>query len=95
MPMDELDNLTEEGIVLRLAENAFLDSLTEPGMVWCDFAPDKVIRLLAVKGQCGDWTAYYETPDSGNRLREFGRKLPEDVAGELFPDWAKRFRWRP
>jgi len=83
---------------VKLQDNPFLLSLVEQGMTYQGFSPDKSIIVVAVEGGYGDWTAYYETPGfPGRRPRvaEYGNKLPETAAAQLFPEWAKRFKWRP
>lgn len=80
---------------VRLGDNPFLKSLTERTMPYASASPDKVITVAAVAGRYNDWTAYYQTPWCGQRVAEFGNKLPEEAATQLFPDWAKRLKWRP
>lgn len=81
---------------VRLGDNSFLLSLTEQGMAYQGYSADTVIKVAACEGYYEDWTAYFATPDTpfGNVV-DFGNKLPEQTAKELFPEWAKRdLRWR-
>lgn len=80
---------------IRLGDNPFLKSLTEWPRTYAGASPDKVITVAAVAGGHDDWTAYYQTPWCGQRVADFGNKLPEEPAGQIFPDWAKRLKWRP
>jgi hypothetical protein len=56
--------------------------------------PDTVNTVLAGTGFYNDWAAYFETPFSKGRVKDFGNKLPEAVAKDLFPDLAKRLKYR-
>jgi len=80
---------------VRLRYNSFLLSLISPGATFQDYSPDAIITVVAVEGDFGDWTAYFETPETVGIVAEYGSKLPEAAAKELFPDWAKRLKWRP
>ena len=87
----EMPKLTKE---VRLSDYAFLLMMTKPGWCWQGESPNRVVTVVAVEGSIGDWAAYLETPQSGKQVAEFGDKLPESVAEEIFPEWAKRFAWR-
>lgn len=80
---------------VKLRDNPFLLELTGSSMTYQGESPDKVITIAAVEGEYGDWAAYMETPESGKCVAEYGSKLPQTAAEELFPDWAKCLRWRP
>jgi hypothetical protein len=80
---------------VRLRDNPFLLSLVSRGLTFQDYSPNAIITVVAVEGEFEDWTAYFETPESVGIVAEMGAKLPETVAKELFPDWAKRLKWRP
>lgn len=89
---------TQESKEVKLRDNPFLLSLTEQGMTYQGASPDKSIVVAAAEGVCGDWAAYYETPWTPfgrTHVAEYGNKLPEEAAVELFPEWAKRLKWRP
>ena len=34
-------------------------------------------------------------PGRRPRVAEYGNKLPEKAAAQLFPEWAKTLKWRP
>jgi len=81
---------------VRLGDNPFLLSLTDPGMSYQGYSADTMIKVAAREGDFEDWAAYFATPDTpfGNVV-DLGNKLPEQTAKELFPEWAKRsLRWR-
>jgi hypothetical protein len=83
---------------VKLQDNPFLLSLTEQGHTYQGASPDKSIIVVAVQGYYDDWAAYYETPwwpGSRPHVAEYGNKLPEEAAAELFPEWAKLLKWRP
>lgn len=80
---------------VKMGDNPFLTSLTEHSMVYQGCSLETVIRVVAVEGYYGDWAAYYETPWMVISPAEFGNKLPEEAAAQLFPKWAKRLKWRP
>jgi hypothetical protein len=80
---------------VRLRDNPFLLSLVSPGLTFQDYSPDAIINVVAAEGEFGDWAAYFETPGTVGMVAEMGAKLPETAAKELFPDWAKRLKWRP
>jgi len=81
---------------LKLRDHPFLRHLVDEGMVWSAAGLDKVITIVAVVGDYGDWTAYLETPQCGpDHVVELGNKLPPKVAAELFPEWARTLKWRP
>ncbi len=86
----------QEAKTVRLMDNPFLLSLTTKGSTYEDVSPDKTITVVAIEGDYGDWAAYFETPWTpfGN-VAEYGNKLPLDAAKQLFPDFAKRLKWRP
>jgi len=43
----------------------------------------------------GDWTAYFSTPFTFGDVLNCGNKMPQQVAEELFPEWAKKgLNWR-
>ena len=82
---------------VALKDNPFLLSLTDRGLVYQDYSPDTIIKVAARGGNYGDWTAYFLTPYApfGDVLN-YGNKLPEQAAKELFPEWAKKgLNWRP
>ncbi len=79
---------------VKLGDHPFLTSLTEHSMVYEGESLDKVITVVAVEGYHDDWAAYFETPWTGLPVAEYGNKLPEEVAAALFPEWAKRLKWR-
>jgi hypothetical protein len=79
-----------------LKDHPFLLGLTSQGMVYQGYSPETVIKVAACKGKYGDWTAYFLTPDTpfGDVLN-YGSKLPQVVAQDLFPEWAKKgLNWR-
>jgi hypothetical protein len=81
---------------VALKDHPFLLGLTNEGMVYQDCSPDTIIKLAAHIGDHGDWTAYFSTPYTpfGDVLN-YGAKLPQQVAEELFPEWAKKgLNWR-
>ncbi len=81
---------------IKLADNPFLLGLIDQGMVYQGYSPDKVITVIAVEGYYGDWAAYFETPDTPFRnVADYGNKLPEKAATEIFPEWPKTLKWRP
>lgn len=80
---------------VRLRDNPFLLSLIGPGATFQNYSPDTIITVVAVEGDFGDWAAYFETPWTVGIVAEWGGKLPEAAAKELFPDWAGRLKWRP
>lgn len=80
---------------VKLKDHPFLLSLTEQGMNYQGYDPETVIQVAAGEGNYNDWTAYYETPfEPFPDVLAFGNKLPQDVARDLFPEWAKRLKWR-
>ena len=81
---------------VKLSSNLFLASLTHHGMIYQDYSPNTDITVVAVESYFGDWAAYFQTPYTpfGN-VGDFGNKLPEGAAEQIFPDWAKRLKWRP
>lgn len=82
---------------VKLQDNPFLLSLVSQGMTYQGASPDKTIIVVAVEGDYDDWTAYFETPWTPfgrTHVAEFGNKLPEEAAAELFPEWAERLKWR-
>jgi hypothetical protein len=79
---------------VKIGDYPFLVTMTKPGFCWQGESPEKSITVVAVEGSIGDWTAYFETPQSGKQVAEFGDKLPRSVAEQIFPKWAKRFNWR-
>lgn len=81
---------------VKLRDNPFLLGLTNRGMTYQGYGPDTIIKVAARHGNHGDWTAYFETPKTpfGDVLN-FGNKLPQQAAIELFPEWATRgLNWR-
>jgi hypothetical protein len=81
---------------VALKDNPFLLGLTNPGMTYQGYSLDTVIKIAACAGDYGDWTAYYLTPSTpfGDVLN-YGNKLPEQAAKELFPEWDKKgLNWR-
>ncbi len=88
----------QEAKLVRLRDNPFLSSLVEQGMVYESSSLDKEITVVAAKGNYDDWAAYFETPWTpfgAALVAEYGNKLPEEAAAQLFPDWAKGLKWRP
>jgi hypothetical protein len=85
----------QEPKMIKLRDNKFLSSLTDQGMVFQDMSLDTEIKVVACEGSYDEWAAYFQTPDTpfGN-VADYGNKLPEKVAAEIFPDWAKKFKWR-
>ena len=83
-----------EKLQMKLRDHPFLKHLVDEGMVWSEAGLDKMITVVAVAGDYGDWSAYFETPGSGERVKELGSKLPERVAADLFPEWAMTLKWR-
>jgi hypothetical protein len=83
---------------VKLRENEFLASLTSPGSTYQDFGPDTEVLIVAVEGFNDDWAAYFRPPwlaENEDLVRDYGSRLPEEVACDLFPEWAKRLKWRP
>jgi hypothetical protein len=81
---------------IALKDHPFLLGLTSKGMTYQDYSPDTLIKVAASRGNHGDWTAYFATPETpfGDVLR-YGNKMPQKVAEELFPEWAKKgLNWR-
>jgi len=92
----ELPTLVYEIKEVALKDNPFLLGLTNQGMTYQDYGPDTIIKVAARLGDYGDWTAHYLTPFTpfGDVLN-YGNKLPEQAAEELFPEWAKKgLNWR-
>jgi len=81
---------------VALKDNPFLLGLTNPGMTYQDYSPDTIIEVAARLGDYGDWTAYYLTPQTPFKdVLNYGNKMPEQAAKELFPEWAKKgLNWR-
>jgi hypothetical protein len=81
---------------VRFKDNTFLLHPTDQGMTYQDFGPETVIKVAACEGFYDDWTAYFETPQTPfHNVLDYGNKLPEQTAKELFPNWAKKgLKWR-
>lgn len=85
----------EEWMTTHLGFNEFFKSLTGPGSVYEGYPEDTSVNVAAVEGSYGDWATYFGTPDTPpGREDDLGAKLPEEVAGELFPELAKRLKYR-
>ncbi len=82
---------------VKLNDNTFLLGLTDPGMVYQDYLPRTTIKIAASEGFYNDWAAYFETPETPfHNVLEYGNKLPQSVAEDLFPEWKKKgLKWRP
>jgi hypothetical protein len=81
---------------VALKDHPFLLGLTNLGMTYQDYSPDTIIKVAARRGKYADWTAYFAVPTTpfGDVLN-WGNKLPEQVAIDLFPEWAKKgLNWR-
>jgi len=90
--------VNQESKEVKLRDNPFLLSLIEKGRTFEGESPDKTILVVAVEGYYDDWAAYFETPYTpfgSSQVAEYGNKLPEEAAAQLFPEWAKRLKWRP
>lgn len=82
---------------VQLQDHSFLLSLTSQGSVYQGYSAAQTIRIGASADDYGCWAAYYQTPSTpfGDVLG-YGNKLPEEVAKDLFPEWAKSgLKWRP
>jgi hypothetical protein len=74
-----------------------LHFLTLPGFCWAKHGIQHIITVVAVEGGIQDWSAYHETPWIGSdeySVAANGDKLPQEVAEQIFPDWAKKYYWR-
>lgn len=90
---------------VRLGDYPFLEGLTSEGAAYQGYDLDHEITVVAVEGNADDWAAYFSTPwhsaNVGNpafmvtSTAMYGVKLPYEVAADLFPEWAKKFKWRP
>jgi hypothetical protein len=81
---------------VALKDHPFLLGLTNPGMAYQGYSSNTTIKVAAQAGNYKDWTAYFLVPSTpfGDVLR-YGNKMPEQVAKELFPEWAKKgLNWR-
>jgi hypothetical protein len=81
---------------VALKDNPFLLGLTNRGMTYQNYGPETIIKVAVRRGKYGDWTAYFQTPETpfGDVLN-YGNKMPEQAAKELFPEWAKKgLNWR-
>jgi len=60
---------------------------------------DRQVLAVAVEGAVGDWTAYIgavkgkDHSREWQKVRDYGTKLPREVAEILFPDF-KHLKWR-
>ncbi len=90
-----MTEMTEETKTIKLGDHPFFADLTHQALTFQDFTIDHEITVMAVAGRYGDWAAYFESPQFMGRIREYGSKMPEQVAADLFPEWAKRLKWRP
>lgn len=87
---------THEIKEVALKDHPFLLRLTKKGLAYDGYGPDTIIKVAACLGDYGDWTAYFSTPFTpfGDVLH-YGNKLPQQVAKELFPEWAQKgLNWR-
>lgn len=63
-------------------------------------ALDSKVLAVAVEGSVKDWAAYIGAVAGENHTLEAeevkrnGSKLPFYIAGFLFPDFARQFKWR-
>lgn len=90
---------------VQLGDDPFLADLTTEGGAYQDYDLDHEITVVAVEGSADDWAAYFSTPSFRKLVVNpafertvtamYGVKLPEHVAAALFPDWAKKYKWRP
>lgn len=79
---------------VRLDSHPFFKGLLDQGMVYQDYPPDTVITVRAKKGDFNDWAAYFEIPNMPGPVLQYGTKLPEKVAVELFADFAPDLKYR-
>lgn len=80
---------------VHLGDYPFLLILTRPGMSWGGASPTQVITVVAVEGGVGDWAAYCQVPwITPEMAASNGDKLPKETAEEIFPEWAKKYKWR-
>jgi len=71
--------------------------LAMPGFCYSKSGLSTIITVVAVEGGVNDWSAYHQTPwiDSDEAsVAANGDKLPQEVAEQIFPDWAKELSWR-
>lgn len=56
------------------------------------------ILCVAVEGTVGDWSAYIGTiersSDEWRKIAYNGTKLEKKIAYLLFPEFAKKYKWR-
>lgn len=63
-------------------------------------ALDARVLAVAVEGEVGDWAAYIGAVKGWNHNKEWqevrdnGSKMSEEAASLIFPEFAKKFRWR-
>lgn len=82
---------------VKLRDHPFLVALTSPGSTYQDFGLDTEVLIVACEGNTNDWTAYFRPPwlaENVELVCDYGNKLPEEVACDLFPEWAKQKKWR-
>ncbi len=65
------------------------------------YGDTEVVKVVAHEGNAGDWAAYRSssytqdyTDGSDEAIHERGTKLKQEQAEQLFPDWARRLKWR-
>jgi hypothetical protein len=83
--------------LITLRNHPDLQWLTADGFCWHGLSIDELLLVVAVGGGYGDWTAYIQTPDTGQSIEsvaDFGDKLPKESAVKIFPEWAKKYKWR-
>ncbi|MFH1015498.1 MAG: hypothetical protein V1771_00665 [Chloroflexota bacterium] len=81
---------------VKIGDVPFFTDLLDHGMVFQDKGPEFEVEVVACEGFYGEWAAYFDTPETPfHDVAAYGNKLPEAVATSIFPDWAKRLRWRP
>lgn len=74
---------------LRLKDHPWLNDLRRPGWAW-ELAPEDRVILVVATANDLEWTAYYQSPyvlgaATVESVKDYGTKLPEEVARELFP----------
>jgi hypothetical protein len=78
----------------KLKDHLFFTDLTLPGCTYQYKSLNMEIIVVASPDKFGQWAAYFQTPYSGDNVLDLGSKLPEKVANDLFPEYAKKFKYR-
>ena len=80
---------------IKREDNQFINGLFEEGLLWSPYPHWCSLKTWAKRGDNNDWAAYVETPyPDGNQVGR-GMKLPQDVAEDIYPEWAESdLHWR-